>query len=512
MCASTAGLTSPVCLQEAEANKPMSSKKKKRLESYVNKKLKQERRVEIFKSLAASQDTLSSSLQLQPSSSLGSRQFKTNQDKLDKVSTLSERKRAKVYDQVANNKRGYHSDDSGDDLDGYEGLQAESDAPQAGPSRLPAESTTPLQPTPTSVQVDDVKPATTALPAPPSHPVALGSALARGPDGQVIKPVVKQRQKKASRVSTVHVDTALRSYSHSCVFQITFDKKVKPHLRNLGYQALSEGSGSDSSFDSSDSAYDTSSDEEVSEAEAGSEEAIDQDESVADDGEEWLGFGATGDDDTEAKDMAEDHDAGETEEEIGDSEEEASDDDEDIEESDDVDDGSEISELAEATQTSGKRKRLGGEFKSWANANLGIATRTAEGESLPPSEPAVKKARSQEGPLRGPLGEDLVIPANSLLQPTSAKANGDSTKPSRKRAIVVDRPEEVQEKRLELPILAEEDQIMEAIRSHSVVVICGETGSGKTTQVPQFLYEAGFGSPGTGKFTAYHPAFFESPS
>lgn len=37
--------------------------------------------------------------------------------------------------------------------------------------------------------------------------------------------------------------------------------------------------------------------------------------------------------------------------------------------------------------------------------------------------------------------------------------------------------------------------IMEAIRNNTVVVICGETGSGKTTQVPQFLYEAGWSHP-----------------
>lgn len=34
---------------------------------------------------------------------------------------------------------------------------------------------------------------------------------------------------------------------------------------------------------------------------------------------------------------------------------------------------------------------------------------------------------------------------------------------------------------------------MEAIKENPVVVLCGETGSGKTTQVPQFLYEAGYG-------------------
>lgn len=39
---------------------------------------------------------------------------------------------------------------------------------------------------------------------------------------------------------------------------------------------------------------------------------------------------------------------------------------------------------------------------------------------------------------------------------------------------------------------------MEAINAHPVVVLCGETGSGKTTQVPQFLYEAGYTLGGRG--------------
>jgi ATP-dependent RNA helicase DHX37/DHR1 len=40
---------------------------------------------------------------------------------------------------------------------------------------------------------------------------------------------------------------------------------------------------------------------------------------------------------------------------------------------------------------------------------------------------------------------------------------------------------------------------METISKHNVTVISGETGSGKTTQVPQFLYEAGYGHPESGK-------------
>ncbi|XP_042276743.1 probable ATP-dependent RNA helicase DHX37 isoform X1 [Thunnus maccoyii] len=60
--------------------------------------------------------------------------------------------------------------------------------------------------------------------------------------------------------------------------------------------------------------------------------------------------------------------------------------------------------------------------------------------------------------------------------------------------IPVDRLPEIQESRLKLPVLAEEQVIMEAVRENPCVIICGETGSGKTTQVPQFLYEAGYAS------------------
>lgn len=64
----------------------------------------------------------------------------------------------------------------------------------------------------------------------------------------------------------------------------------------------------------------------------------------------------------------------------------------------------------------------------------------------------------------------------------------------KKPAVYVDvmRNEEIQKARLKLPILAEEQEIMETINSNQVVIIAGETGSGKTTQVPQFLYEAGY--------------------
>ncbi|KRZ59423.1 putative ATP-dependent RNA helicase DHX37, partial [Trichinella nativa] len=57
--------------------------------------------------------------------------------------------------------------------------------------------------------------------------------------------------------------------------------------------------------------------------------------------------------------------------------------------------------------------------------------------------------------------------------------------------VPIYRQPDIEKQRLKLPVVAEEQVIMEAIKECPVVIICGETGSGKTTQVPQFLYEAG---------------------
>jgi ATP-dependent helicase HrpA len=48
----------------------------------------------------------------------------------------------------------------------------------------------------------------------------------------------------------------------------------------------------------------------------------------------------------------------------------------------------------------------------------------------------------------------------------------------------------------ELPITAHADEIRELLQRHQVVVVAGETGSGKTTQLPKICLEAGFGRRG----------------
>ena len=47
-----------------------------------------------------------------------------------------------------------------------------------------------------------------------------------------------------------------------------------------------------------------------------------------------------------------------------------------------------------------------------------------------------------------------------------------------------------------LPVSARREEIRGAIERHQVVIVCGETGSGKTTQLPKILLEMGRGSAG----------------
>ena len=54
------------------------------------------------------------------------------------------------------------------------------------------------------------------------------------------------------------------------------------------------------------------------------------------------------------------------------------------------------------------------------------------------------------------------------------------------------RYEALLESRRQLPVFPHRDVVIRTLRHHQVLVLVGETGSGKTTQVPQFLVEAGY--------------------
>jgi pre-mRNA-splicing factor ATP-dependent RNA helicase DHX16 len=54
----------------------------------------------------------------------------------------------------------------------------------------------------------------------------------------------------------------------------------------------------------------------------------------------------------------------------------------------------------------------------------------------------------------------------------------------------------IDETRKSLPIYQFREDILQAIQDHQVLIVVAETGSGKTTQLPQYLHEAGYTAGG----------------
>ncbi|CAE6373665.1 unnamed protein product [Rhizoctonia solani] len=385
---------------EAQSTSKMTSKKRKRMESYINKKLKKEERVKVLAKLAASQSDLSTSLNLASSATLGTGKLISHAERLDKSEDLAVRKafdggsgrrKRRRLDPSIHGDEDYWDSDSDSDSDDNSATESEEKVSKPEPVKL-ITSNVPVK-------------------------TALGSALASSAPPRIIL------------------------------------RKSKPGIsRKLAtlYNAQ-KAAESDSSFDSSDSANDTASENGEDEEMGGSDVPEEDSGSGSDSGSAETGSGP----EDSGSDSGSDDDS------------------------------------APAPKRS---------FKAWAQQQIDISKGltqpsgsepTAEDEPPEPTSQPInfqpKLSRPAPGQYPGPLGAPLQTPSTSLL-PSS---------PSKTPRITIDRSEEIQAARLELPILAEEQEIVETVLLNSVVILSGETGSGKTTQVPQFLYEAGFGVPGS---------------
>ncbi|KAI0757185.1 P-loop containing nucleoside triphosphate hydrolase protein [Daedaleopsis nitida] len=421
----------------ADLNSKANSKKKKRLDKYIEKKLKQEERLALFEKLSKSQATASAALNLKSSATLGTGKAGTHQQRLDEFEN-KEVRRAMDGRSGGTKRRRRNDDFPAAFRDDSEGDDDDFDNgrmdvdDEQDSGEVAPEGTSRSNP----VVIVDSGFSTTAQASPEDDYI-----VAKLPHAAVGSALKRNADGSVSepRIAKRNQKSAKATFSSW--------KDIRSHAKR---QAVDENS--DSSFDSSDSAYDT--------------------------------------DENEHDDVAEDD-----------------------EQSEDSDSSSSVpgteTFLVEA-DTSTTRKRLG--FKEWAMKQLSAAKgyvaplsnqddppQTSAQVGDAPPQPKKRKTDHPDGPreMRGPLGEDLQIPQTSFAQHMQACAKKEAATSSKMRkAVAVTRPPEVEEARILLPIVSEEQPIMEAILLNSVVIICGETGSGKTTQVPQFLYEAGFGSSG----------------
>ncbi|KAH8294471.1 hypothetical protein KR018_010164 [Drosophila ironensis] len=143
-----------------------------------------------------------------------------------------------------------------------------------------------------------------------------------------------------------------------------------------------------------------------------------------------------------------------------------------------------------------KRRLLSEEEHALAAKRLNPKIVGLGDESEDEDEDVGRSSSSQEGasPIPAPISAPIVA------SPPKIDASSKATPREKDRPncvhqtvyVPVHRSAEVQEARLRLPILAEEQQVMESINENPIVIMAGETGTGKTTQLPQFLYEAGY--------------------
>lgn len=119
------------------------------------------------------------------------------------------------------------------------------------------------------------------------------------------------------------------------------------------------------------------------------------------------------------------------------------------------------------------------------DGNCSVVVETSSSSTLNPDQ----RSNTNDGPATTSIQEikteDDVQASKEFAIPTVQR-----------QRVLIARDPKIETKRSQLPIYSEEVPIMEAINDNIVTVLCGETGSGKTTQIPQFLYEAGYASDG----------------
>ena len=131
-----------------------------------------------------------------------------------------------------------------------------------------------------------------------------------------------------------------------------------------------------------------------------------------------------------------------------------------------------------------KEKAPNYEQKRWEEEHLHSATLKFGAKDA--------KKRHAEKEKQYELLEDEIDFIQALKMPGSAQDEDEKpqmTEYERKRMTL-------EETKKSLPVYPFRQSLLEAVEEHQVLIIEGETGSGKTTQIPQYLHEAGYTKDG----------------
>jgi len=131
-----------------------------------------------------------------------------------------------------------------------------------------------------------------------------------------------------------------------------------------------------------------------------------------------------------------------------------------------------------------KEKTAGYEQKKWEEEHLQQATLKFGAKD------AKERHNKQEKQYEYILDDEIEF-VQALKMP------GTKDKPEEKELSAFDKKKQsIEECKKSLPVYPFKQDLIEAVREHQVLIIEGETGSGKTTQIPQYLADAGFTNDG----------------
>ncbi|KAI3406130.2 hypothetical protein KGF56_000972 [Candida oxycetoniae] len=94
---------------------------------------------------------------------------------------------------------------------------------------------------------------------------------------------------------------------------------------------------------------------------------------------------------------------------------------------------------------------------------------------------------------------------NEILSGDEVEENGGEENEQQEVDLQTSEQKDIEQVQQSLPVFKYKQEFVKVIKENQIVIIVGETGSGKTTQLPQYLYEAGYSYKDTKKIGCTQP-------